>query len=74
MTLTENLIRLTLEDGPTYLEEFQAIIPKKNSSFSLSIEQERALELCLTSSPLMVIMGVMGSGKTRLVHVLLPIL
>jgi hypothetical protein len=74
MTLTENLIRLTLENGPTYLEEFQAIIPKKNSSFSLSIEQERALELCLTSSPLMVIMGVVGSGKTRLVHVLLPIL
>ena len=67
MTFAYQLLQLT-QERPAYLEEFEEVLSTIPSS--LGLEQEKALTLCLAASPLMVITGVVGSGKTYLVKVL----
>ncbi len=71
LSLPLQLIKKTIEQGAVYLT------PKKSLScceishdVSLSASQQLALNLCLANTPLMVIQGVPGSGKTRLAQVL----
>lgn len=77
MTLANNpsfpsqLIQKTIEQGAVYVTldtslSFAEITP----NLHLSTSQQVALNLCLANTPLMVIQGVPGSGKTRLAQVL----
>ncbi len=61
------LIRYTVERGATYLEtpEISALSAEIRDSL-LSPSQQKALRLCLASSPIILIQGIPGSGKDRI--------
>jgi energy-coupling factor transporter ATP-binding protein EcfA2 len=65
------LIQKTIEQGAVYLtSEHSLSLAQITPNLHLSASQQVALNLCLANTPLMVIQGVPGSGKTRLAQVL----
>lgn len=70
-SLAIQLIEKTVNEGAVYLRAESGFYSSKiYPNISLSANQQIALELCLANTPLMVIQGVYGSGKTRLAQVL----
>lgn len=64
------LIEKTVFQKTIALGESSFFAFRISSDVSLSASQQIALKLCLANSPLMIIQGVSGSGKTRLAQVL----
>ena len=70
-SLPLQLIQKTIEQGAVYVTPENSLSCFQiTSDISLSATQQLALNLCLANTPLMVIQGVTGSGKTRLAQVL----
>lgn len=71
LSLPLQLIKKTIEQGAFYLTPKESLSCCEISpDLSLSASQQLALNLCLANTPLMVIQGVPGSGKTRLAQIL----
>ena len=63
------LIMDTVTDGAHYRESPGSLaLPVPNLGLSLSVHQQIALRLCLSSNPVTVVAGVPGSGKSRIAH------
>lgn len=70
-SLPIQIIERTIDREPIHpIAESDFHAAKIGSNVCLSASQQIALELCLANSPLMVIQGISGSGKTRIGKVL----
>jgi hypothetical protein len=69
-SLPIQLIEKTVSKNNISLGESYFFVSRISSDLFLSASQQIALKLCLANSPLMIIQGVFGSGKTRLAQVL----
>jgi superfamily II DNA or RNA helicase len=66
MSLSLQVIEANLEQSGTYLMSRATLdLPIINSSLSLSPYQQEALDLAVSNSPIALISGEPGSGKTR---------
>lgn len=70
-TLPVQLIQETVCQGPVYLRAEPPLhLAAVDSDVTLSASQQLALKLCLANSPLVVVQGSPGSGKTRIAKML----
>lgn len=69
-SLPLQLIQQTYDRGAVYLAPEVSLAFDPSSDFTLSANQQIALNLATANNPLMVIRGVPGSGRTRLARIL----
>jgi Viral (Superfamily 1) RNA helicase len=74
MNLTLEILERIVEKPFSFIPERLSLnLPTYNGNFPFHPQQKKAIELCLSNSPLAVMAGISGSGKTKIIYTIADI-